>query len=176
MLSVMKTAQNISELEIHQAGSAKEIDQARELFLEYAKSLGFSLCFQGFDKELAGLPGDYSPPAGRLLLATYSGQLAGCVALHELTTPATDASPSSRTCEMKRLYLRSQFRGKRIGRALAERVIDEAREIGYTHMRLDTIATTMTDAVALYRMLGFKEIAPYRENPIASALYMELKL
>ena len=77
---------------------------------------------------------------------------------------------------MKRLYLRPQFRGKRIGRALAERVIDEARQIGYTHMRLDTIATTMADAVALYRMLGFKEIAPYRENPIASALYMELKL
>jgi len=77
---------------------------------------------------------------------------------------------------MKRLYLRPQFRGKCIGRALAERVIDEAREIGYTHMRLDTIATTMTDAVALYRMLGFKESAPYRENPIASALYMELKL
>jgi putative acetyltransferase len=77
---------------------------------------------------------------------------------------------------MKRLYLRSSFRGKRIGRALAERVIYEARQIGYTHMRLDTIASTMADAVALYRTLGFQEIAPYRENPIATTLYMELKL
>ena len=125
------------------------------------------------------LPGDYAPPAGRLLLATYSGQLAGCVALHELpaqTSKGIEAPSSSRTCEMKRLYLRPAFRGKRIGRTLAERVIDDARQIGYTHMRLDTVATTMADAVALYRTLGFKEIAPYRENPIASALYMELKL
>ena len=123
----MNTARKISELEVHQVASATEIDQARELFLEYAKSLGFSLCFQGFDKELAGLPGDYAPPSGRLLLATYSGQLAGCVALHELAAPAGGTPPSSRLCEMKRLYLRSQFRGKRIGLALAERVIDEAR-------------------------------------------------
>ena len=175
----MDTAREISELEIHPAVSPAEIGQARELFLEYAQSLGFSLCFQGFDKELASLPGDYAPPSGLLLLATYSGQLAGCVALHELNAHGSsgiDAPPSSRTCEMKRLYLRPQFRGKRIGRALAEHVIEEARHIGYTHMRLDTIATTMADAVALYRMLGFKEIAPYRENPIASALYMELKL
>ena len=125
------------------------------------------------------LPGDYAPPVGRLLLATYSGQLAGCVALHELpaqTSKGIEAPSASRTCEMKRLYLRPAFRGKSIGRALAERVIDDARQIGYTHMRLDTVATTMADAVALYRTLGFKEIAPYRENPIASTLYMELKL
>ena len=172
-----------TKFEIKQAATSQEIAQVRELFLEYAQSLGFSLCFQSFDKELAELPGDYAPPDGRLLFATCEGQLAGCVALHGLNpSPATrmageDAGATlSRICEMKRLYLRPALRGKGIGRALAERVIHEARQIGYTHMRLDTIATTMADAVALYRALGFREIAPYRENPIASALYMELKL
>jgi ribosomal protein S18 acetylase RimI-like enzyme len=150
-----------------QAESPAQIAQARELFLEYAKSLGFSLCFQNFDKELAGLPGDYAPPEGRLLLVEYEGQLAGCVALHKL---------ESGICEMKRLYLRPQFRGKGLGRALAERIIGEARQIGYQQMRLDTVETEMKDAVAMYRKLGFNEIAPYRSNPIAGAVYMELKL
>lgn len=150
-----------------QAESPQQISQARELFLEYAHSLGFSLCFQNFDKELAGLPGDYAPPAGRLLLAFQETQLAGCVALHKLE-PAT--------CEMKRLYLRPQFRGRGLGRRLAERIIAEARQIGYLHMRLDTVEPVMKDAVAMYRKLGFKEIAPYRSNPIAGAMYMELKL
>jgi ribosomal protein S18 acetylase RimI-like enzyme len=173
----------VRNLSIFQVETNTHIAQARELFLEYAQSLGFSLCFQSFDKELAGLPGDYAPPDGRLLLAAYEGQLAGCVALHTLgSTLAAEVAGRDagatlpRVCEMKRLYLRPKFRGKGIGRALAERVIDEAREIGYTQMRLDTIATTMADAVALYRTLGFREIAPYRENPIAGALYMELKL
>jgi ribosomal protein S18 acetylase RimI-like enzyme len=180
----MTTTDKLKGLEMKQAASASEILQARELFLEYAQSLGFSLCFQSFDQELAQLPGDYAPPDGCLLLATYQGQLAGCVALHALVAPASSPAVTDvrqkhvrkKPCEMKRLYLRSAFRGKRIGRALAERVIHEARQIGYTHMRLDTIATTMADAVALYRTLGFQEIAPYRENPIATALYMELKL
>ena len=141
--------------------------QARELFLEYAQSLGFSLCFQNFDEELAGLPGDYAPPEGRLLLVEYESELAGCVALHKL-----DAS----ICEMKRLYLRPQFRGKGLGRALAERIIAEARQIGYRQMRLDTVEPVMKDAVAMYRKLGFKEVAPYRTNPIAGAMYMELIL
>lgn len=168
------------KVSIFQAKTAAQIEQARELFLEYAQSLGFSLCFQSFDKELAELPGDYAPPNGRLLLANYENNLAGCVALHPVAGVTADRDRTGgrrvRICEMKRLYLRKQFRGKSLGRALAERVIAEAREIGYSHMRLDTIATTMADAVALYRTLGFYEIQPYRENPIAGALYMELKL
>ena len=152
---------------IAQAESPARIAQARELFLEYAQSLGFSLCFQSFDKELAGLPGDYAPPHGRLLLAEHEGQLAGCAALHKLETGI---------CEMKRLYLRPQFRGHGLGRALADRIIAEARQIGYQHMRLDTVEPVMKDAVAMYRKLGFKEIAPYCANPIAGALYMELAL
>lgn len=161
-----------TEFVIKQAETLSEIAQVRDLFLEYAKSLGFSLCFQSFDKEVAELPGDYAPPAGRLLLATCGNESAGCVALHPLTNSGSNQS----ICEMKRLYLRPEFRGKRLGRILAERIISEARSIGYTHMRLDTIASTMADAVVLYRKLGFREIDAYRENPIASALYMELNL
>jgi len=150
-----------------QATSTADVEQVRELFLEYAQSLGFSLCFQSFDKELAGLPGDYAPPEGRLLLVQYAGEAAGCAALHKL-------SPG--ICEMKRLYLRPKFRGKGLGRAMAERIIAEARTIGYERMRLDTVEPIMKDAVALYRRLGFKEIAPYCANPIPGALYMELEL
>jgi putative acetyltransferase len=139
----------------------------RELFLEYAESLGFSLCFQNFDKELSDLPGDYAPPDGRLLLAEYQGQLAGCVALHKLEPGI---------CEMKRLYLRPRFRGKRLGSALADQVIGEARAIGYRRMRLDTVEPVMRDAVAMYRRLGFRDIDPYRANPIPGAMYMELEL
>src|SRR5580693_7838410 len=116
-------------LTLTQAESPAQIAQARELFLEYAQSLGFSLCFQNFDKELADLPGDYALPDGRLLLAEYEGKVAGCVALHGL---------GDNICEMKRLYLRPEFRLKRLGRALAEGVIAEARRIGYHRMRLDT--------------------------------------
>jgi len=157
----------VPDATILQASSPAQIAQARELFLEYAASLGFSLCFQNFDAELAGLPGDYAPPEGRLLLAEFESQSAGCGALHKLDTGI---------CEMKRLYLRPQFRGKGIGRAIAERLIAEARQIGYKWMRLDTVGPVMKDAVAMYRKLGFKEIAPYRENPMAGTLYMELEL
>jgi len=150
-----------------QAESSAHIAHARELFLEYAESLGFSLCFQSFDQELAGLPGDYAPPDGRLLLAECAGQQAGCVTLHKL---------ESGICEMKRLYLRPAFRGKGLGRMLAERIIAEARAIGYRRMRLDTVEPIMKNAVALYRQLGFREIAAYRSNPIAGAMYMELEL
>jgi len=152
---------------IVQAVSSAQIAQARELFLEYAQSLGFNLCFQSFDKELAGLPGDYAPPEGRLLLAEYEDKLAGCVALHKLEVGI---------CEMKRLYLRPSFRGKGVGRVVAETIIAEARAIGYERIRLDTVEPVMKDAVAIYRSLGFKEIAPYRPNPIEGALYMELEL
>jgi GNAT superfamily N-acetyltransferase len=155
-----------------QAESPAQIAQARELFLEYAQSLGFSLCFQNFDRELANLPGDYAPPQGRLLLADYEGQLAGCVALHKLDPDKPDPS----ICEMKRLYLRPQFRGKGLGRALADRIIAEARHIGYHRMRLDTVGPVMKDAVAMYRKLGFQEIAPYCPNPMAGVVYMELQL
>jgi ribosomal protein S18 acetylase RimI-like enzyme len=157
----------VSGFDFAQAESAIQIAQARELFLEYAQSLGFSLCFQSFDAELAGLPGDYARPDGRLLLAQYEGQVAGCVALHKL-------EPG--TCEMKRLYLRPQFRGKGLGRALADQIIAEARQIGYQRIRLDTVEPVMKDAVAMYRKIGFQEVAPYRLNPIAGALYMELQL
>lgn len=150
-----------------QAKSLPQIAQARELFLEYAQSLGFSLCFQNFDQELAELPGDYAPPAGRLLLAEFNAQLAGCVALHKL---------DSAICEMKRLYLRPQFRGQGLGRLLAEKIIAEARLIGYERMRLDTVEPVMKDAVAMYRRFGFKDIAPYCPNPNPGVLYLELQL
>jgi putative acetyltransferase len=150
-----------------QAESPGQVAQARELFLEYAQSLGMNLCFQNFEQELAALPGDYIPPDGRLLLAEYEGNLAGCIALHRW-----DAG----ICEMKRLYLRPSFRGKGLGRVLAEAIIAEARNVGYQRMRLDTIEPLMKDAVEMYRRLGFQEIAPYRPNPIAGAMYMELQL
>ncbi|MGA2743533.1 MAG: GNAT family N-acetyltransferase [Candidatus Sulfotelmatobacter sp.] len=150
-----------------QAESPVQLAQARELFLEYARSLGFSLCFQNFDRELANLPGGYAPPEGRLLLAEYEGELAGCAALHPLELDI---------CEMKRLYLRPQFRGKGLGRALADHIIAEARRIGYQRMRLDTVEPVMKDAVAMYRKLGFKEIAPYCPNPMSGVIYMELQL
>lgn len=174
---------------IFQAESAAQIEQIRELFLEYAKSLGFSLCFQGFDQELAGLPGDYAPPEGRLLLAEYDGQVAGCGALHKVEKHVSRVASSEagikvtdntqadeRIGEMKRLYLRPAFRGKGLGRALAERILREARGIGYAKLRLDTVEPVMQDAVAMYRRMGFREIAPYRENPMAGTLYMELDL
>ena len=139
----------------------------RELFLEYGNSLGFSLCFQSFDEELAGLPGKYAPPEGTLLLARYGDEAAGCVALRKLE-PGIG--------EMKRLYLRDKFRGRGLGRILAELIIAEARMIGYQKIRLDTVGPRMQDAVVLYRKLNFKEIAPYCSNPIAGAMYMELSL
>jgi ribosomal protein S18 acetylase RimI-like enzyme len=154
-------------LAISQVQTRAQIDHARELFVEYAQSLGFSLCFQNFDQELAGLPGDYAPPDGRLLLAEHDGKIAGCAALHRL-----DATSG----EMKRLYVRPAFRGLRLGRILAERILAEAKSIGFQRIRLDTVAGVMDDAIALYRRLGFREIEPYRQNPIAGALYMELDL
>jgi putative acetyltransferase len=150
-----------------QAESAAQVAQARELFVEYAQSLGVNLCFQNFEEELAGLPGCYAPPEGRLLLAEFKTQLVGCVALHKW-----DAG----VCEMKRLYLRPSFRGKGLGRAIAEKIIAEGRNIGYQRMRLDTIEPIMKDAVGMYRKLGFQEIPPYRRNPIDGAMYMELEL
>lgn len=155
------------ELEIIAAVSPQQLESVRDLFKEYAQSLGFSLCFQGFDQELTGLPGMYAPPEGRLLLGIVDSEPAGCVGLHKL---------ESRTCEMKRLYVRPQFRGSGVGRRLADSIITEARAIGYKKMRLDTIAGRMDRAIGLYRQLGFTEIDPYRLNPISGALYMELEV
>jgi putative acetyltransferase len=165
--SVSPVSSVVKGFSLVQAETPTQLAQARELFLEYAQSLGFSLCFQNFDKELAGLPGDYAPPEGRLLLAEDEGQVVGCVALHKLEPGV---------CEMKRLYLRPTVRGKGLGRILAAHIIAEARQIGYQRMRLDTVEPVMKDAVAMYRKIGFREIAPYCANPIAGALYMELQL
>lgn len=149
------------------AKSPADIADVRTLFNEYAESLGFSLCFQSFEVELAKLPWEYAPPSGRLLLARSGAVAAGCVAMHKL---------KEEICEMKRLYVRPRFRGTGLGRRLAEEIIAQAREIGYRRMRLDTVVSVMGRAVELYRVLGFREITPYRENPIPSALYMELEL
>lgn len=153
-------------LKIVQAESEDDLREARTLFEEYAGSLEFDLGFQGFAAELAALPGDYASPRGRLLLAFHDGRLAGCVALREL---------EEGVCEMKRLYVRSDFRGLQVGRALAEALIAEAREIGYARMRLDTVPA-MERARALYRALGFREIPAYRYNPVAGTAFMELRL
>jgi len=149
------------------ATSESDIKEARTLLQEYAAWLGISLCFQNFDRELAALPGEYAPPDGRLLLAFEDDELAGCVALRKIRAT---------TCEMKRLFLRPGFRGRGLGRVLVERIIEEARQIGYTQMYLDTLPGRMDQAIALYKSIGFKEIEPYYNNPVAGATFMELRL
>jgi putative acetyltransferase len=147
-------------------GDADVVD-VRALFEAYQASLGVDLCFQGFDRELAGLPGDYAPPSGRLLLARDGeGRPAGCIALRGLDTE---------TCEMKRLYVTSEHRGRGLGRALAEAVMVEARAIGYRRMCLDTLPQ-MTEAAALYASLGFREVEPYTVNPVGGARFLGLEL
>ncbi len=146
--------------------SQEDTCAARTLFVEYAESLGFDLCFQSFERELAGLPGEYAPPSGRLLLASVDGHMAGCVALRKIDDD---------TCEMKRLYVRAEFRELKLGRRLALAIIEEARQINYGRMRLDTLPS-MSAAIALYCSLGFSEIEAYRHNPVPGALYMELSL
>lgn len=153
--------------ELSQVRSSDDVDHARELFKEYEAWLGIDLCFQNFEKELAELPGKYAPPDGRLLLAVENGNVAGCVALRKI---------GEGICEIKRLFLRPAFRGKGLGRQLAERIIRDAREIGYQRMRLDTLPPKMNDAIALYRSLGFKEIEAYYDNPVPGAKFMELDL
>jgi ribosomal protein S18 acetylase RimI-like enzyme len=147
--------------------AGERLERVRELFLEYARSLDFSLCFQGFDEELRDLPGMYAPPGGRLLLALDGAQAMGCVGIHPLEPGMA---------EMKRLYVRPAGRGSGLGRILAQMACDEARGIGYRKVRLDTIARTMPEAIALYRAMGFGEIPPYRKNPIPTALYLEKDL
>ena len=154
-------------LRITQATSLADLDQARELFKEYEASLGISLCFQNFADEVANLPGDYAPPRGRLLLAREFDQIVGCVALR---------SVGPTTCEMKRLFLRPAYRSRGLVRVLVEAIIEEARKIGYTHMRLDTISDRMGRAIELYKSIGFVEIEPYYQTPVDTTKFMELDL
>ena len=152
------------------AASAAHFDAARELFGEYAASLHIDLCFQNFADELAGLPGEYAPPGGALLLATVDDQLAGCGAFRGLT----DVDHAN-ACEMKRLFVRRAFRRFGLGRVLAQSLIDRATGAGYSAMLLDTL-DEMESARGLYATLGFEEIAPYYFNPIPGAHYLKVDL
>lgn len=149
------------------AETPEQIETIRSLFIEYQRWLNFSLCFQGFDSELAGLPGKYAPPLGRLYLAVDETRVAGCIALRPMDEEGF--------CEMKRLYVRDEFRGKGIGRLLAERVLVDAKEIGYHTMRLDTLQR-MEIARSLYQQLGFTVIPAYYHNPLEEVVYMEHRL
>lgn len=151
---------------VTRAVTTEDVAAARELFLEYASALGVDLEFQGFAAELAQLPGNYAPPEGRLLLAWADGELAGCAGLRPLQPTVA---------EMKRLYVRPQFRGAEAGRTLAEAIIAEARSIGYRSIRLDTLPA-MGAARRLYRSLGFHEIESYTTNPIPGTAFLELDL
>jgi putative acetyltransferase len=153
-------------VEIREVESGKKLEEIRELFREYTDWLGFDLGFQDFETEFSNLPGGYSLPDGSLLLAQCEGKSAGCGALRRL---------DRETCEMKRLYVRPQYRRRGIGRRLAVALIDRARGAGYVRMRLDTVPW-MTEAIALYESLGFVDTAPYRHNPVPGARFMELVL
>jgi ribosomal protein S18 acetylase RimI-like enzyme len=152
--------------EIIDAHHPQFIPEVRQLFLEYADSLKVPLDFQNFDAELNSLPGAYSPPSGCLLLAMADQQFAGCIAMRPL---------EENVCEMKRLFVRPQWRGTKLGRLLAETIMQRGRDAGYQLMRLDTLPS-MDRARKLYSSLGFYEIEPYRFNPIAGTSFMEVKL
>lgn len=152
---------------IFQAETVTQIEFARRLFREYEAWLGLDLCFQGFEDELKNLPGQYAPPEGRLFLADFKKELAGCIALKKL---------DEGVCEMKRLYLRQNAREAGLGNLLIERLLEEARAIGYSKMRLDTYPSKMAKAVKLYKSHGFKEIQAYYSNPHTGVLFMEMHL
>ncbi len=153
----------MTPIELRPAAFPRDLEVVRELFREYADGLGVDLCFQGFEAELAGLPGKYAPPAGRLLLAWRGDEAVGCVALRPL-----DDGESS---EMKRLYVRPAARGTHLGRRLAQAICDEAREIGYKRICLDTLPT-LTAALGLYESMGFHPIAPHVYNPVEGVLFL----
>ncbi len=160
------TACLLSDCSIVEAGPG-DLDAVRRLFRAYADWLGVDLCFQGFERELADLPGAYAAPDGRLLVAKVGGDVVGCVALRPL-------GPGF--CEMKRLYVVPGFAGAGIGRALAARIVEEARAIGYAKMRLDTLPARMPAAQHLYESLGFRPIPAYYHNPLDGVVMLELAL
>ena len=153
----------LPSLEIFPAKFPRDLEEVRSLFREYEAFLQVDLCFQDFEAELAGLPGRYAPPGGGLLLGKVAGKVQGCVAVRDLTPGC---------CEMKRLYVRPEGRGRGLGRALAERIIEVARDLGYARMRLDTL-DRLEEAMRLYRSLGFDEIEAYYENPCEGVVYLE---
>jgi GNAT superfamily N-acetyltransferase len=157
----------LSECVLVEATTPEAVAQVRRLFRAYADWLGVDLCFQGFERELADLPGSYAPPAGRLLIARVGSDVVGCVGLRPLEPGV---------CEMKRLWVEPGFGGHGIGRALAERIVAAAREIGYERMRLDTIPARMPAAQRLYASLGFREIPAYYHNPLDGVVMLELGL
>ena len=156
----------VSDTRITPARTPEEIQNVRQLFREYVDGTGACECFERLAKEIAGLPGPYGTPPGQLLLAELDGRSAGCVALRKL---------DDGICEMKRLYVRPAFRGRHLGRQLAEVIIKEARRIGYRAMRLDTLSS-MVAARALYQSLGFCAIPRYNDNPGPGVIHLELKL
>ena len=162
------------------ADNPVRVDTIRALFQEYAESLSFNLCFQSFEQELAALPGVYAPWSGMLLLAQVNDEPAGCVALRKFGTNSASEDDEILAeldvCEMKRLYVRPQFRGIGVGRELVDAILKCAAAIGYRRMRLDTVPTEMGTAVEMYLRLGFVEIAPYRENPVPVAKCLELDI
>jgi putative acetyltransferase len=162
-MAAARANQQSRPVRISQALAPAEIDAARALFKEYATGLGVDLCFQGFAAELAGLPGSYAPPHGRILLAWADSVAVGCVALRPL---AAD------TCEMKRMFVQPGFRGQGLGRQLAEAILAEARDIGYTTMKLDTLPTIRA-ATRLYETLGFVRCSAYYNTPLSGTIFME---
>lgn len=153
-------------MKIRQVRTKKEINQVRKLFREYEAFLGEDLCFQSFEEELAALPGVYSPPDGDLLIGIIGKRVMGCVAVRRL---------DDGVCEMKRLFVRQEARGKGLGRELAVSVMEVARKLGYSMMKLDTLER-LTEAINLYESLGFYRIEPYYENPLSGVLYWEINL
>ena len=154
-------------IEILQTETDEQIEAARRLFREYEAWFGMNLCFQNFDEEVAALPGKYAAPEGRLWLAFADEILAGCIALRKL---------EEGICEMKRLFVKDEFRGQKIGISLIEKLIAEARSIGYEKIRLDTYPPKMAKAVSLYESYGFREIPAYYHNPYGETLFMEMKV
>ncbi|MHC4398832.1 MAG: GNAT family N-acetyltransferase [Planctomycetota bacterium] len=153
-------------MKIIPAESPGEIEEVRRLFREYEAFLGVDLCFQRFEEELAGLPGKYAPPGGALMIGSTEDKVVGCVAIREL---------GDGVCEMKRLFVRPEFRGRGFGRKLASGAVNVARQIGYSLMRLDTL-DRLTEAIRLYKSLGFRQTEPYYENPLPGVVYWELDL
>ena len=153
-------------IEIVQIDNSKELDAARQLFIEYQQWLNTDLCFQGFEQELASLPGKYAEPHGSILLAKHQNEIIGCVAVRQLKDDI---------CEMKRLYVKPESQGLSAGRMLAEAIVRKAKILGYQKMQLDTLQR-LDRAIGLYEKLGFKEIRPYYDNPLDEVVYWELDL